>query len=190
MVRSAELAGIPWRLTYGGRQKSSMGFLADLEQYGDKVEVIPQDTNGHPDLSAIVSSLEPGGLIYSCGPEGLLNAIENACKTGGIAAPRFERFAPKNIDTKDDGDFDVELQDSGMTLHVPADKSILEVLRTAGVQTFASCEEGTCGTCEVGVVDGIPDHRDSVLSPEQQSVNDCMMICVSRACSKKLVLEI
>ncbi|WP_219816342.1 PDR/VanB family oxidoreductase [Arthrobacter sp. ZGTC412] len=190
MLRSAEAAGIPWRLTYGGRQKSSMGFLAELEEYGDKVELVPQDTHGHPDLPGIVAGLEPGGLIYSCGPEGLLNAVEGACLAAGAPAPKFERFAPKSIVTKPDEEFEIELQDSGMTLQVPADKSILSVLRAAGVHTVASCEEGTCGTCEVGVAEGTPEHRDSVLSAEEQAKNDCMMICVSRACSKKLVLEI
>lgn len=93
MLRSADVAGIPWRLTYGGRQKSSMGFLTDLEQFGDKVDVVPQDRHGHPDLAAIDSALEPGGLIYSRGPEGLLNAVESACLAAG--AQDFETPTPE-----------------------------------------------------------------------------------------------
>ncbi|KXX60731.1 ferredoxin [Rhodococcus sp. LB1] len=190
MIRSAQTSGAEWKLTYGGRQRSSMAFLDDLEQHGDKVDVFPQDTRGFPDLDAILSTLAPGTQVYCCGPEGLLTAVEDKCAQWKVGDPHIERFSPKHFDDAVNTAFDVELRESGLTLHVPADQSILQVVRAAGVGTTASCEEGTCGTCETGVHEGTPDHRDSVLTADEQAENDYMMICVSRSCSKKLVLEL
>ncbi|MCS5718957.1 2Fe-2S iron-sulfur cluster binding domain-containing protein [Herbiconiux sp. CPCC 205763] len=77
-----------------------------------------------------------------------------------------------------------------MTLTVPPDRSILEVVEEAGVLVLSSCREGTCGTCETPVVSGEVDHRDSVLTPDEQESNEVMMICVSRAACPRLVLEL
>ena len=66
----------------------------------------------------------------------------------------------------------------------------LDALEDAGIPTVSSCAEGTCGTCETRVVEGIPDHRDSVLSAQEREENDCMMICVSRSCTATLVLDL
>ncbi len=84
----------------------------------------------------------------------------------------------------------VELRRSGVTLSVPPDKSILATIQGAGLIVPCSCEEGTCGTCETGVIDGVPDHRDSVLSAAEQASNKVLMICVSRAKSERLVLDL
>ncbi len=82
------------------------------------------------------------------------------------------------------------LEQSGRTLTVPADKSILETVRAAGVGALFSCEEGTCGTCETRIVDGVADHRDSILDDEEREEGESMMICVSRARTPRLVLEL
>jgi ferredoxin len=84
----------------------------------------------------------------------------------------------------------VELANSGATLTVPPDKSILQVVEEAGIAVLSSCQEGTCGTCETGVLEGAVDHRDSLLTPEEQAANDTMFICVSRAACPRLVLEL
>ncbi|HEY0357634.1 MAG TPA: 2Fe-2S iron-sulfur cluster binding domain-containing protein, partial [Mycobacteriales bacterium] len=88
------------------------------------------------------------------------------------------------------GSFEVELARSGLTLEVPPDRSILSVVEAAGVQVLSSCQEGTCGTCETGVLDGEPEHRDSLLTAEEQAANDTMFICVSRSCGPRLVLDL
>jgi ferredoxin len=100
-----------------------------------------------------------------------------------------ERFAPRP-DSGARVAFEVELVRSGMTVVVPPDKSILRAVEEAGVPVLSSCREGTCGTCETPVLDGTPDHRDSLLSPAEQAANDTMMICVSRARSRRLVLDL
>lgn len=190
MIRAADAAGAQWTLTYGGRSRRSMAFLDDLEQHTGKIDVFPQDTRGFPDLDIILSELAPQTLVYCCGPEGLLTAVEEKCAHWNVGEPHIERFAPKNFDDAINTAFDIELKESGLTLHVPADRSILDVVRAAGVGTVASCEEGTCGTCETGVLEGVADHRDSVLTAQEHAENDYMMICVSRSCSKRLVLEL
>ena len=88
------------------------------------------------------------------------------------------------------GAFEVELATSGLTLTVPPDRSILQVVEEAGIAVLSSCQEGTCGTCETVVLEGAVDHRDSLLTPEEQAVNDTMFICVSRAACPRLVLEL
>ena len=79
---------------------------------------------------------------------------------------------------------------SGVTLTVPADRSIYEVVEEAGVDVLGSCMEGVCGTCECDVVEGEPDHRDSVLSDAERARGDVIMVCVSRSRSERLVLDI
>jgi len=133
----------------------------------------------------------PDTLIYYGGPEPLLAAVEKASTHWPPRALHLERFTPKpQGEPVRDEPFDVELHRTGITLTVPRDRSILSVVEEAGVGVLSSCAEGTCGTCETGVLEGEPDHLDSVLTAEERKTNDCMMICVSRSCGDKLVLDL
>lgn len=191
MIADAQARGVDWRLTYGGRTRTSMAFLQRLAAYGDKVQVRPQDEYGLLDLPAVLGTVEPGALVYCCGPEPLLAAVEAVCEGPRADSLRVERFAAKPVGEPVRTDsFEVVLQDSGLTLTVPSDQSILSVVEAAGIRVLTSCEAGTCGTCETGVLEGIPDHRDSVLTEAERRQNDCMLICVSRSCGPRLVLEL
>ncbi|MFC9555235.1 PDR/VanB family oxidoreductase [Rhodococcus sp. NPDC056960] len=191
MIGAAEASGTPWTLLYGGRSLDSMAFKDDLARYGDKVRIHPQDTLGLLDLATELADPSPGTAIYCCGPEPLLAAIENHCaSTWPAGALHVERFRADLPDLTDARQIEIELAQSGMTLTVPADKSILEVLTEAGVEVDASCEEGTCGTCEVMVLEGTPEHHDVVLTESERESGECMMICVSRAKSKCLKLDL
>lgn len=86
--------------------------------------------------------------------------------------------------------FEVELSISGITLQIPADRSIMDVATEAGVKVPRSCTEGMCGSCETAVLEGVPLHRDSALTPEERESNETMMVCVSRARTPRLVLEL
>ena len=86
--------------------------------------------------------------------------------------------------------FELVCARSGLTLTVPAERSILAVLVDAGITVLSSCEQGVCGTCECGVVEGEVDHRDSVLSGAEQASNEILMVCVSRAKGTRLVLDV
>ncbi|MEQ0559588.1 PDR/VanB family oxidoreductase [Amycolatopsis sp. NEAU-NG30] len=190
MVAAAEAAGADWRLLYGGRSRSSMAFAAHLRQaYGDRVLLWPRDEAGHPDVAGTLAAADGGTAVYCCGPEPLLAVAEEACAGLPHLQLHLERFSPKEITGVAAG-FDVELARSGLTLTVPADRSILEVAEDAGVPVLSSCREGTCGTCETPVLGGVRDHRDSVLTGEEKAANETMMICVSRSCGRKLVLDL
>lgn len=191
MIAEAEAAGAEWRLVYGGRSRTSMAFLDELAAYGDKVIVLPQDEAGMPDLDALLGSPKPDTLVYTCGPTGLLDAVEARCAASWPAgALHLERFSAKASDTSGNTAFELVLQRSGLTLEVPADKSVYDVCKAAGVSVVGSCLEGVCGTCETEVVDGEVDHRDSILNEEEKASNEFMMICVSRCRSGSLTLDL
>ncbi|TMR97174.1 PDR/VanB family oxidoreductase [Nonomuraea basaltis] len=179
-----------WKLVYGGRTAASMAFAGDLRAaHGDRVLLRPQDEHGLLDLDALLAETTPDTLVYCCGPAPLLEAIEQRCADRG--ALHVERFTPKEAaDPVRTESFEIELAVTGRTLTVPPGQSILEVVESAGVQILSSCREGTCGTCETTVLAGTVDHRDSLLTLDEQAANDTMFVCVSRATCPKLVLEL
>lgn len=192
MIHQAALLGADWRLLYGGRTRASMAFLGELERYGDKVTVRPQDEYGLLDLAGLLTEPTEDTLIYCCGPEPLLQAIEEVSAHWPVGSLVTERFAAKKIvRTEPDTAFEVEFAASGVTATVPADTSVLEVAEANGVRVLSSCLEGTCGTCETRIVSGRADHRDSILTDAEQEANETMMVCVSRAAKgcTKLVLD-
>jgi ferredoxin-NADP reductase len=191
MITEADIRGADWRLVYGGRTRASMAFATELrERHGDRVDIRPQDRTGLLDLDKLLGAPRPDTVVYCCGPEPLLVAVEERCGAWPPGSLHVERFSPKTGAGDGPRDtFEVELAQSGRTLVVPPGKSILEVLEDAGEMVLSSCQEGTCGTCETAVLGGIPDHRDSVLTAEEQAAADTMMICVSRSASGRLVLD-
>ncbi|MGW2046090.1 PDR/VanB family oxidoreductase [Streptomyces sp. NPDC001858] len=187
MLAAAEAAGAEWSLLYGGRSRASMAFTGELAGYGDRVTVAPQDESGLLDLGSVLDTLPEGTLVYACGPGPLLDAVEERCPAGAL---HVERFQAKEQPAGQDGEFEVELAQSGHTLTVAPGVSVLDTVRAAGVEVLYSCTEGTCGTCETDVLEGEPEHRDSVLSPEEREAGETMMICVSRCRGKRLVLDL
>jgi len=190
MIEEADAAGADWQLHYGGRTRSSMAYLDRLAQYGDRVTVVPQDEAGLLDLGSILGSPDDRTLVYCCGPEPLLQAVEERCSSWPSGALHLERFSPKVVEREGaDTSFELVLQRSGITTTVPEDTTVLQAMRDAGVSVLASCMEGTCGTCETEVVEGEIDHRDSVLDPDEQESGEVMMVCVSRCRGPRLVLD-
>jgi ferredoxin-NADP reductase len=187
MLAAAEAAGAEWTLLYGGRSRGSMAFTEELAAYGGRVTVAPQDETGLLDLGPVLDGLPEGTLVYCCGPGPLLDAVEARCPSGAL---NVERFQPKAQQAGEDGEFEVVLAQSGRTVTVAAGVSVLDAVRACGVEVLFSCTEGTCGTCETDVLEGTPDHRDSVLTPEEREAGETMMICVSRCRGNKLVLDL
>jgi ferredoxin len=167
-----------------------MAYVEELEQYGDRVTIQPQDVDGILDLDSVLAVPRDDTAVYCCGPEVLLDAVEQKCASWPAGSLHVERFAPKKLgDDVVDTEFEVEFARSGVTATVPAGVSILDVATENGVFVLRSCSEGVCGTCETVVMDGEPEHRDSVLTDEDRS-EGCFMPCVSRACSDRLVLDL
>ncbi|MEU0448593.1 PDR/VanB family oxidoreductase [Streptomyces tendae] len=191
MLAAAEEAGADWTLLYGGRTRAGMAFTQELARYGDRVTLVPEDESGLLDLASVLDDLSPDTLVYCCGPGPLLDAVEARCPTGSL---RVERFRPKEADgdapAEREAEFEVVLARSGRTVVVPPGVSVLDAVRAAGVEVLYSCTEGTCGTCETEVVEGDPDHRDSVLTEEERAAGETMLICVSRCRGRRLVLDL
>ncbi|WP_329596779.1 PDR/VanB family oxidoreductase [Streptomyces pseudovenezuelae] len=187
MLAAAQAAGVEWTLLYGGRTRDSMAFTEELSRYGDRVTVAPQDESGLLDLASVLDGVPEGTLVYCCGPGPLLDAVQELCPAGLL---HVERFAPKEQPEGENTQFEVELAQTGTTVTVAPDVSVLDAVRATGVEVLFSCTEGTCGTCETDVLDGTPDHRDSVLTDEEREAGETMMICVSRCRGKKLVLDL
>ncbi|TQC43990.1 oxidoreductase [Rhodococcus sp. WS4] len=191
MIMQLEREGRDWKLFYAGRSRASMAYLDELAQFGDRVQIWPDDERGMPDIEQLVTATDPQTIIYSCGPEGLLATLEDVCAAGPVKRTlRTERFVAKEIELDGpDHDIDVEFAQSGITVTVPADRTILSVAEENGIDILSSCNEGTCGTCETPVLEGIPDHRDSVLTDDERECGQTMMLCVSRARSVSLRLD-
>ncbi len=190
MIEQVHASGADWQLYYGGRVRGSMAFLDELEPYGGRVTIQPQDQLGVLDLARILDRPDDDTLVYCCGPTGLIDAVEKQCETWPKGSLHVERFSNAVASAEDNTEFEVELRASGMTLTVPPELSVLETVENAGVHVLKSCSEGTCGTCETEVLEGEIDHRDAVLSEEDKAANDTMMICVSRARCGRLVLDL
>jgi ferredoxin-NADP reductase len=193
MVRNATRSGTPWTFVYGGRSRGNMAFLDELGALpGGRLEIVPQDEQGLPDLEAILRAAPQDTAVYCCGPSVMLDAVVAA---GQVVRPelpiRLERFSNQAARHRDDdAAFEVTLARTGCTLAVTRGTSILEAVRTVLPNVSSSCEEGVCSACETAVLAGIPDHRDAVLTPKEQVANDYMMICVSRSRSPRLVLDL
>ncbi|MGW4563462.1 PDR/VanB family oxidoreductase [Streptomyces sp. NPDC004561] len=178
--------GTAWRLLYGGRTRASMPFLEEVRKLaGDRLTLVAEDEDGRPDLDALLAGLPAGTAVYCCGPEGLMAAVEDRLPQG--AALHLERFAPGASAGGGTG-FELELRRSGRTLTVPADSTVLAAVRRELPDTVYSCEQGFCGTCRQRVLEGEVDHRDELLTDAERA--DSMLICVSRARSDRLVLDL
>ncbi|MFJ6912798.1 PDR/VanB family oxidoreductase [Streptomyces sp. NPDC101133] len=191
MLAAAEEAGAEWSLLYGGRTRAGLAFKRELGRYGDRVTIVPEDESGLLDLAPVLDDLPADTLVYCCGPGPLLDAVEARCPAGRL---RVERFRPKeaavDAPAEAEAEFEVVLARSGRTVAVPPGVSVLDAVREAGVEVLYSCTEGTCGTCETEVVEGEPDHRDSVLTEEERAAGETMLVCVSRCRGRRLVLDL
>lgn len=206
MLRQADALGIEWSLLYGGRTRHSMGFLDELAPYGNRVTVCPEDESGQLDLAGYLrpvlkqsaaagstggkNSRHPDNKVYACGPTGLLDAVDALCADLPDGLLRTERFVSTSDATVRNERFDLELARSGRVLTVDSDASVLDVLGRNGVTVVSSCQQGVCGTCEVPVLSGMVDHRDSLLDEDERAASDCMFVCVSRALDDRLVLDL
>lgn len=192
MVAAAEAAGASWSLLYGGRTSASMAFVDELDGYRDRVSIRPQDSHGLLDLASVLRTPQEDTAVYCCGPEPLIEAVEEACGTWAKGALHVERFAARPraaADPDEEQPFELVLCRSGLTMTVQPGQSVLQAMEAKGVDHPNSCREGICGTCETAVLAGVPEHRDSLLDDDEKAANDTMMVCVGRALSETLELD-
>ncbi|RXZ68073.1 PDR/VanB family oxidoreductase [Agromyces albus] len=195
MVRRAAELLVPWRLVYGARNREAMAFRNELRSVqGGALRLVPEDTEGRTDFGYELSLIEPGTVIYACGPAPMLDALAAACSTLGLDSQlhveRFKGSGEVHAHQPADGAFEVELARTGEVVRVTASQTIIDAILPVRPDQPYSCLEGYCGTCETKVLAGVPDHRDEYLSDDQREANDTMMLCVSRANSRRVVLDL
>ncbi|WP_163506950.1 PDR/VanB family oxidoreductase [Fodinicola acaciae] len=189
MAREGARRGLDWRLVYTGRTRASMSFLGELERLGDRAFIRPDDEYGVPSVDDLLAGAAAGGSVYCCGPAPMLALVRAGFRATGARSLHFERFSPPPV--VDGRPLDVELRRSGGVLRVPADRSVLSVVRDARPNVAYSCQQGFCGTCRARVLPGSDpvDHRDRRLTDAQRAAGD-MLICVSRVHGDRLVLDL
>lgn len=177
------------------RSTDSAAFVDEIaEAFGARVKLHLGKSPGEVEaiVDAIVGAASAETHIYACGPKPMIDLV---VETAGAAMPaRFihsELFAAGDADISHSGEaFTVTLASSGQSFLIPQGKSIAEVLNENGVPVPVSCEQGVCGTCLTGVLEGVPDHRDEILSSDVRAEGSIMALCVSRALTDKLLLDI
>jgi ferredoxin-NADP reductase len=191
MARRARQLGIDYALHYSGRRRARMAFVDELVAlHGARLHLHVQDEGRRNDLAALLREPAAGAQVYACGPARMLAGVAVACAHWPEGSLRVEHFSttPGKLDPDREHAFEVELADSGLLLPVRADQTLLAALRAANIDVRSDCEEGLCGSCEVPVLAGRVDHRDSVLTRTERDANAKMMACCSRARDAKLVL--
>jgi len=190
MIRTLAARGSDWHLHYCARSRDHAAFYEELRSLG------PQRVTPHfsevptLDVAQLLRIQPEGAHVYCCGPQGLMRAVEAAASHWTPGHVHFEWFAAPKTEWPANQPFEIQLARTGSTFVVPADQSILQVVRDNGIPVACACEEGVCGTCETAVLAGEPQHRDMLLSPEERAQGRTMMICVSRAHSQRLVLDL
>ncbi len=197
MARQCYREGQDFTLHYCARAAAQAAFLPLLRSCGFAEHVnFHFDNEGDAqrlDINAVLAALPPDAHVYVCGPGGFMAWCLDAAAAAGIAEERLHREYFKAAEpaiTATDAAFQVQLGAGGRVLDIPADASILTILRANGVEVPASCESGVCGTCLTGVLAGTPDHRDCYLTKAERAAGDVIMPCCSRAASPLLVLDI
>ena len=144
------------------------------------------------DLPALLAAPGAASHLYVCGPDGFMNAVTDCALAQGWPGDRVHRehFAAPAQDCADKPPFDIRIASTGAIVHVPRDTSALHALAAHGFRVPSSCEQGICGTCLTGVLDGEPDHRDLFLDAGQRARKDCMALCCSRALSPVITLDL
>ena len=197
MIQRLEKIGRSWEIHYSARNRHMCAFTGQLEALerrkpGRVHFNFDQEPGGKMmDLKELVRTLAKDTHLYCCGPTTMLEAFESAAHENGHPATHVhvEYFKAKEV-VAVEGGFTVVLARSGKRFEVPAGKTILHTLLDNHIDVPFACTEGVCGTCEVNVIEGIPDHRDAVLSPDERASNKTLMICCSGSRSKTLVLDL
>jgi vanillate O-demethylase ferredoxin subunit len=182
----------PFRLHYAGRAQGLLAFVPQLQEICAKGLSIHYDSDASRlDIARALGDAAANCHIYVCGPAGMIEAVRAAALAKSVPADRmhYELFKAEQPNSPD-RPFEVELKSSGQVVSVAASQTIIQALEAAGLDVLYDCQRGDCGICQCGVIEGVPDHRDVILSDDEKASNKVMQICVSRAKSERLVLDL
>jgi ferredoxin-NADP reductase/DMSO/TMAO reductase YedYZ heme-binding membrane subunit len=188
MARALARGQQQWRLIYIGRSRASMALVDQVMAIAPgRVELVASEEHGRPDLNKIVSRLPPGTAVYCCGPERMIDSMTELVAARPDLSLHTERFSPPKQAHGEP--LDVELRRTGTTVRVSSDQTILQAVSDLVPAVTGGCEQGVCGRCRTTVLDGVPDHRDNLLSDTERAAGE-MLICVSRAQGGRLTLDL
>lgn len=195
MVQRLQALGGNFAMHYCTRTRARTAFhdFIKASSFADKVEFHFDDAAKEQllDIPGVLGVQPEGTNIYVCGPKPFMDiVIATAEQTYASAAIHREYFTAEPIDHSTDGSFEVKLESSGVVYTIPADKSIVDALAEHGIEIPVSCEQGICGTCLTGVLEGEPEHNDSFMTDDEHAANKEMTLCCSRAKSARLVLDL
>ena len=181
-----------FNLHYAGRHKNSLAFITEVSEIcGDHIQLHYDDDESALNIEYILKKAPIGSHVYICGPSGLIEAVKNKALelNWDTSKIHFELFKTDNNNSSNEA-FEIEIHNTGQVIQVNADQSIIDALEEAGLDPLYDCRRGDCGICQCDVISGEPDHRDIILTDEEKASNTIMQICVSRAKSKRLVIDI
>ena len=191
MATALQAAGREYRFIYAGRTASAMAFREDIPAAFVEAVAFHMDDGDSLDLVALMQTLTPDTHLYICGPRGMIDAAREAAVAAGHAGDQIHiELFTSSAEAKGDSAFEVEMASTGDVYTIPPGKSIIDVLEDAGHDLIYDCQRGDCGICQTDVISGEPDHRDVVLSDAEKASGKLMQICVSRAKSARLVLDL
>lgn len=190
MVDRLEALDRSWELVYCARRRAGAAFLAALDAKPQVRFNFDEEPGGSMlDMQTLLTAAPGDAHFYCCGPLPMLETFERATEHLPRERVHVEYFTAKEAPAREGG-FTLVLTKSGREVAVPSGKTILDALKDVGIDVAHSCTEGICGTCETRVVEGTPDHRDLILTPEERAANKTMMVCCSGSKSARLVLEL
>lgn len=190
MAKRLHALGKSWQLHYCARTRTDAAFVKELEAFGAAVAFnFDHEPGGRLlDIPRVIAAAPAATHFYCCGPALMMQAFERATAALAPAVVHKEYFSGSG--GKATGGFSVALAKTGRSFAVPEGRSILDVLMDAGIEVTHSCTEGVCGSCETRVLEGVPDHRDLILSDEEKQAGKTMMICCSGSRTDRLVLDL
>lgn len=196
MAERLAITGGEFRMHYATRSPVRTAFRERIAASGfaDRVQFHFDDGDAAQklDLQKLLARPEAGTHLYVCGPKGFMDAVLGTARAAGWpeAQLHYEFFGAEVARSDSDASFEIRLASSGRIVMVPKDKTVTKALAEAGVEILMSCEQGVCGTCLTRVLEGVPDHKDSYLTPEEQAANDQFLPCCSRSKTPQLVLDL
>lgn len=185
MARSLMRRHRRFAMFYTGRHAQAMAYhdeLADL--CGERIAFHYSDSQGTPDLEAVLRAQPDGTRVYVCGPGAMIEGTHATAARLGWSADRVRSESFGAGSRPGDEGFSVHLQRSDRTVQVGADVSILDAFTAEGLHPLADCRRGECGLCPLPVVSatGRIEHRDRFLTEGEKAANEFLCICVSRLC--------
>lgn len=196
MAERLAITGADFEMHYATRAPERTAFRQRITASGFAERVQFHYDNGEPaqklDLQALLAAPPAGTHLYVCGPKGFMDAVLATARAQGWPESQlhYEFFGAEVAKSDSDAGFEIKLASSGRIVLVPKDQTVTQALAAAGVEIMMSCEQGVCGTCLTRVLEGVPDHKDSYLTPEEQAANDQFLPCCSRSKTPQLVLDL